>query len=348
MNTKYFYNFPTGGEVYKWYEECYAKGCDLMMKREYSEALYYLMRAAIGNGNANAYIAYCFQYGLGVERNVCAAEWYYTQYERPGMKMRGWILEHYTKLLPEVKRVMAAVESEPHFSYSFFDRDVGLVEVFQSRIQKPTVTFSPRGVRVHKSLSRYEESPMQLIIKTLENRDYYRSDDNLGALYDGFSRDYPLFKVTIKYDNVPSIQSAKRDGRYWISVPRDLDFRHYGTREYLIDYAKRLMLKEAKVYLTPRVALMSQQTGLLCSNLLVNGNRNYLGRFYPSKKHMELTFHLMKSSPEFVDAVIVHELSHIFSLSHDDKFYEGFEQHSSKEMVNIDKKHIGYSPVYDI
>ena len=56
----------------------------------------------------------------------------------------------------------------------------------------------------------------------------------------------------------------------------------------------------------------------------------------------------MKSTPEFVDAVIVHELSHIFSLSHDDKFYEGFEQHSSKEMVNIDKKHIGYSPVYDI
>jgi predicted metal-dependent hydrolase len=63
---------------------------------------------------------------------------------------------------------------------------------------------------------------------------------------------------------------------------------------------------------------------------------------------MELSYHLMKSTPEFVDAVIVHELSHIFGIDHDSEFYRGFETHSSAEVVRIDREYIGYSNVYDI
>lgn len=342
----FFYNISTDAE---WCNECYDKGVELILRKEYKEALYYLMRASKSVYGAHVYIAYCFQYGLGVERNPYAASFHYLYYDRPGCKMSGWVLEQYTKLQSELETLARSGDIERYFTYRFFDREIGDVVVRHSvDTQTPSVKFTKDGIRVYKSKSIYEEPTMTLIFKALDNRDWYRNGDNLGALYDGFTRDYPLFKVTVRYDDVANVCSVKRDGRYWVSVPRNVDMGLYSVREYLIEYIKGLMLKEAKAYLTPRVAVISKQVGLSYNELKIVSNRNYIGRFYSNTKNMELSYHLMKSTPEFVDAVIIHELSHVFGKSHDAEFYRGFEAHSSAETVRIDRESIGYSSVYDI
>lgn len=349
MKENFFYNLPAGSALYKWHQECYNKSIEHLHRYEYSEALYYFMRAAITTTSAYAYIAYCFQYGYGVERNPYAALWFYDCYARPGVKMSGWVLNHYTRLMAEVDELKRCGNMERYHKYRFFDREIGPIEVVcSSRTQNPTVKFTRDGVRVYKSLSIYEESPMELVLKALENRDYYRRRDSLGAIYDGFTRDYPLFSVGVKHDAVADITSVKRGGRHWVLVPYDVDLTLYATREYIIDFIKRLMLKDAKEYLPRRVEAMSQQTGLKCSGVKVVGVRTKLGCFYCRTMQMELSYHLMKSTPEFVDAVIVHELSHIFGKDHDSEFYRGFETHSSAEVVRIDRENIGYSNVYDI
>ena len=284
----YFYNIQKDHE---WCEECYNRGIEHIQRKEYKEALYYFMRASVSVYSAYAYIAYCFQYGLGVERNPYAASWYYLYYDRPGCRMSGWILKHYTKLQPELEALKRSGELERYLTYRFFDKEVGDVMVrHSSDTQTPSVKFTKDGVRVYKSQSIYEELPMKLIFKALDNRDWYRNGDKLGAIYDGFTRDYPLFKVTVKYDNVETVCSVQRDGRYWVLVPRNMDFSLYTTREYLIEYIKGLMLKEAKAYLTPRVAVVSKQVGLSYNELKISGSRNYLGCFYSKRKSMELRF----------------------------------------------------------
>ena len=110
------------------------------------------------------------------------------------------------------------------------------------------------------------------------------------------------------------------------------------------------MKKQAAYYVLERLKTISKNVGIEYSKckILSERGKRYIACFYPKTKVMEVSYHLIKSTPEYIDTILIHELCHTFSLSHDALFYAKMEEVSSKEYVRIDKEKIGYCRVYDI
>lgn len=137
---------------------------------------------------------------------------------------------------------------------------------------------------------------------------------------------------------------------YTILVPRDINFDLVQTREYIIEYAISLMKVQAKSYITKRIKELSEQTGLEYDKckLISLRNKSYLGMYYYESKIVEISFHVIKSSKEYLDSLLIHELCHSLVKDHDDEFYALMERVSSKEFVEINKNFIGYCKILDI
>lgn len=70
--------------------------------------------------------------------------------------------------------------------------------------------------------------------------------------------------------------------------------------------------------------------------------------YYCDSKIVDISFHVIKSSEKYIDALLIHELYHSLVENHDEEFYALMERVSSKEYVKIDKEYIGYCNSFDI
>lgn len=346
MGKTYFYNFPNNSIGDKFYKDNYDKGMMCYKNKQYEDAVFYLRRACVYYDSAKVALGYCYKNGTGVEKNLFKALHLYR------MCMSRYQRE--CKLDEKIDAIVKIIEDnnlkENDNEEYIYDKVLGKIKIcWSTYIDHSIVKFCKDYILVTTS---YQVADIAIddIYKALATRDYYRNDDNLMYIDENFKRDYPLFKLRIARNNSNEWSYKNQNEIYTILVPKNADFNLVQVREYIIEYANILMKKQATSYILERLKIISKNVGIEYSKCKILSERgsNYIGRFYPKTKVIEISYHLIKSSPEFIDTILIHELCHTFSNYHDALFYAKMEEVSSKEYVRIDKEDIGHCNVYDI
>ena len=110
-------------------------------------------------------------------------------------------------------------------------------------------------------------------------------------------------------------------------------------REYIIKHGINLLKRAAEEYLPQRIAALAAKTGLRYSKCKVVAKS--WGYYHYRSGVVSLSYYLMKCTPEFVDAVILHELVHSLCKFHDKKFYDTLGHYGGQRVVEVDKNSIG-------
>lgn len=350
MELDQIYNFPVDAFSVSYSKRIYQLGKESYKSKDYHQALFYFRRISKYHFPfAVCYLAYMYNHALGVERDPILAYIYYRGYKsfvKPE-SLPSWFDKEFSELNEQVSSQWKNIE---RYEYGFFDDEFGNVKVVHLITnQNENVRFTSNAIVYTTNFSTCSEIlPLVGIYKHIKRLNHLRKGDNLGRIYDGFSREYPLFKLSVVKSSVSKFTHTKEGEINVVKVPKGFDMNLVQTREYIIEFAKNIMFKEANAYLQNRVDYISKQVGLEYSSLEVTKNRTFLGYFFFDTKLMRLTYHLLKSDPEFIDSVIIHELCHALAVEHDKYFYSQIEKYSSRRMVEVDIKKIGYSSVYDI
>ena len=347
MKENFYYGFPSGSVDYKFYDLHYNKGKELYKNKQYEEAVFHLRRAMYHYEWAKSCLAYCYNHGLGVERNLLTA---LTLYKSLMFRTREsqWIKDEMKKIETELNTTKNNFKED---EVTLFDKELGNIKVtFSAYINHSIVRFCNDYISVTVGSGETADAAIAKIYKSLASKDWNRRCDNLMRVDENLERDYPLFKLRLEKADVDKFSYKKHNEKYTILVPRDINFNLVQTREALIEYAISLMKIQAKSYITKRIKELSEQAGLEYDKckLISLRNKSYLGMYYYDSKIVEISYHVIKSSEKYIDSLLIHELCHSLVENHDDEFYALMERVSSKEFVEIDKNFIGYCKILDI
>ena len=346
MSETYYYSFPNNSIGYEFYKDNYDKGMMCYKNKQYEDAVFYLRRACFHYDVAKHALANCYKNGAGVEKNLFRALRLY--------RMCVFSYQKECKLDEKINAIVKIIEDNnlkknDNEEY-IYDKVLGKIKICRSQyIYHSIVKFCKDYILV---TTGYAVADMVIddIYKALATRDCCRRYDNLMYIDENFKRDYPLFKLRIARNNSDEWSYINHNEIYTVLVPKNADFNLVQVREYIIEYANILMKKQAALYILERLKVISKNVGIEYSKCRILSKRgaNYIGYFYPQTKVMEVSYHLIKSTPKYIDTLLIHELCHTFHLSHDALFYAKMEEVSSKEYVEIDRGYIGYCDVHDI
>ncbi len=111
--------------------------------------------------------------------------------------------------------------------------------------------------------------------------------------------------------------------RYFTNDPSKKDDPHYfylsmNTKDPIAKY-KKLYLE----YLKKRVVEIGKEMGVDLSSWTIRTGLflTYAGVCFPTKHQMKFDYRLFAYVSEVSDCIIYHEITHIFELKHNDKFY---------------------------
>lgn len=319
-------------------EEQWDRGYELFAEGHYAAAVELFRRAATEcHMPSECYLGYCHSHGLGVERNLFEAlRWYgrNTLYS-------DWVKQDVRAVEEEIARLGLTDSRE---AVEFTDSEFGPIRVtFSARINYPQVRFNSTYTAVTLHTSSPYDAAVSAICKALVAADWRRQGYDYGRIDENFKIDYPLFSLRIARGQTERYSYRVEGSCYTIIAPQSVNFDAVYTREYIIDYGCKLLAKAAEEYLPRRIAEISKRTGLYYSRCRVVKTKKNLGTYYPNSGVVDFSYLLIKSSVEYVDTVILHELVHSLCGNHDKHFYDTMRHYGTERAVAIDKNAIGYN-----
>lgn len=343
MKESYFYNLQCGTRISN---EHYSAGKELYKNKDYERALHHFWRASVDNIWAKLYIGACYSRGKGVNRNPLIAYHLLKKFTNKSSFSEFAVNE--VKRLDEELQRMSDSEKSALKHDVIYDSEFGKIEVIYTNIENPSVTFGMDGIKVRLRLAEYY-SVFYYIYKRLNLNDFERGSDSLGRIDENFTREYPLLKLAVSKEDVDKAYVRNKGSLYTLVVPLNTNFSLAYVRESCIElFKKKALYTHASKYLPLRLEQISKEVGVEYKSCKINSNRSFIGKFSQNNKLVEFSYHLIKSTPEYIDSVIIHELTHSFVLGHGNDFYQKMEELSSEHIVMVDKKYIGYSNIYDI
>jgi predicted metal-dependent hydrolase len=145
-----------------------------------------------------------------------------------------------------------------------------------------------------------------------------------------------------------------RKSRTYIKEARALKFAeniaYYDQEEILIYTPKNSIMqakqtlekhlrKQANLFFQKRTAILATQMNLQYNRITIRGQKSRWGSC-SKNKNLNFNWRLILTSPEIIDAIIIHELAHLKHLNHGPKFYALVEKYcptykkQNKELKN--------------
>lgn len=328
-----FYNLGEGYYSEQLRQQQCQQAKELFRAGRYDEAVTLFRRAATDyNLDACYYLGYCYSHGLGVGQDYFQAlRWY-----RGSGRWSEWARRD----VERIREQIGDIKTPSPESVVFTDSEFGEIRVHLSKESDyAQVRFCGGYTYVNQHYSEPYDLAVAHICRALVNADWRRQDADYGRIDENFEINFPLFKLGIER-GVGSKYSFRRSGTlYTIITPANINFDNPCVREYIIKYGIGLLKRAAEEYLPQRIAALAAKTGLRYSKCKVVAKS--WGYYHYSSGVVSLSYYLMKCTPEFVDAVILHELVHSLCKFHDKKFYDTLGHYGGQRVVEVDKNSIG-------
>lgn len=161
-------------------------------------------------------------------------------------------------------------------------------------------------------------------IKSLENRKEKIKQwiDDEKILYRG--EYYTIYRVVKECKNV-KIHIDDSQSKLIITVPKNLE--EYEIKKRVDKLVKKHLKNETEGILMEALPYWNNKMNLKHNTMIVKDTIGRYGSCIPTKKALQFSSRLAMLPQEAVDAVIVHELSHIVYKNHDKNFYNLVERY---------------------
>ena len=315
------------------FEPNFNTGHALFKEGRYAEAVSHFRGLAQLYINAMSWLAWCHQHGLGVPQDLYTARlWYRMAMERDyGARLKGGWAENELRKLEQME-----LHARKENCVEFEDFVCGRV-IVKHGDGGLSVLFKDTCIECKRSLELPYDFVTSDIIAKHNQRERARNDSvSPLCINDGLVRDYSRFHFRLERGGGDNYSSRKEGDCYTLIVPQKVNLNQIVARETVIRYGMKFMRLAAEEYIPKRLAALSQKSGLKYNNCRITGNRRSYGLFYVETQDIELSFHLMKCSDKFIDAVLMHELCHSLYSGHGADFYNALLQYAGKELYDID------------
>ena len=208
------------------------------------------------------------------------------------------------------------------------------------------ITMYFRGNVLNISKSKYLSNKKMLeFIQQKEEQIYEqylkimsKENDKMKHWYTGEKISYKGedFCIQIEYVSKKRIKIIldEENKRFIIEIPEML--KDEDNKAIIDKYVKRFLCVKTKEYLEKRLPYWSQKMQVLYYEYKVRDARSKYGSCIPSKRALHFSNRLIMLPEDKIDAIIVHELSHMTYANHSDKFY-GLVQKYIPNYFEIDK-----------
>lgn len=194
-----------------------------------------------------------------------------------------------------------------------------------------------RGNVLNISKSKYvSKRKMIAVIKQNEEQIYEqylkiisKENDKMKHWYTGEKISYKGedFYVQIKYVSKKRLKIIldEKNKRFMIEIPEILE--NQDNKAIIDKYVKRFLCVKTKEYLEKRLPYWSQKMKIEYKECKVGDATSKYGSCIPSKKVLHFSNRLIMLPEDKIDAIIVHELSHMTYANHSNKFYQLVQQY---------------------
>lgn len=309
-------------------------GYTLFNKGLYAEAVSHFRGLSRYYTNAMSWLAWCHQCGLGVPQDLYTArKWYRMamKHDYGSTLKSSWVGNE----LRNLEQMDLHVREESRVQFDDFV--CGRVHVKHSK-DSLSVLFKDTYIECRRSLELPYDFIVCDIIELHNKRERTRNDSVPPlCINDGLVRDYSHFHFRMERGEGDNYACRKEGDCYTLTVPQKVNLNQIVAHETVIRYGKRFLQLAAEEYIPKRLAELSQKSGLKYNSCKVTGNRKSYGLFYLDTRNIEISYHLMKCSDKFIDAVLMHELCHSLYPEHDTDFYKALLHYAGKELYKIDR-----------
>ncbi len=210
---------------------------------------------------------------------------------------------------------------------SVFVEDVGEIQIRPSkRARQMRLAVSARsGIYVVKPRGANEWMVRRFVNSNktwLKNRLDSMPDKLILPNGERFSRTKTL-KITGD-SNVRDVVISEVGNELQVALPVEVKFDDQTVQDKIMKHVVKIWRSEAKIYLPKRLARLSGLHGLGYKDVRVKYMHTRWGSC-SSANNINLNIQLMRLEPEFIDHVILHELTHTEEHNHSKAFWTLFE-----------------------
>ncbi|HMQ96137.1 MAG TPA: SprT family zinc-dependent metalloprotease [Candidatus Saccharibacteria bacterium] len=206
---------------------------------------------------------------------------------------------------------------------SFIDEKLGEVVVHRNA--------RSRGIRIKPSLTGQLVAiappliPLSLIKLTVKKSrkdlEKIRINNQLPLYAHGQAIGKSHSLHVVSDDTVEEIAIVTRDRTIICRIPPDLEPSSPKVQQAIREYIVKILRKEAKTYLTRRLAVLAGRHGYSYAKVRFPHAASRWGSC-SSNGTISLNIALMKLSLEEIDYVLIHELCHTIEMNHSSRFWQ--------------------------
>lgn len=297
-------------------------GQEHYLKKEYKEAIDCFIHG-IAESDYIACLAWlgsCYEYGLGVPKDLVAAKDLYT-----GAYKVMYTSDRRDKLGIWIQERLECLKDIPVYdTMSKFIEGVGNVKVIR-RLETPydpqvRYNLDELVVTVQSRSSLYRGFAFAQV-KVPEMARTWTCDGER-RFFDGYTLDTDLFSLKVLRGKTDKYTS-RLDGRNcYVYFPQKANLDYIYVQQSILKKVRNLLVKRAQVALPPILKEVADRTGTSFQKCEVTSVvRDYLAYNYGKGKKIVFSVNAVQLPMDSVEALCIHELAHNFVNNHSSDFY---------------------------
>ena len=315
----------------------FERGRELYNGKRYEEAAEYFLLSIVKERSnvSRAWLAGCYEYGLGVGKDLhMAKDLYHVSYNNIGHSKRNtkfcaWVQER----LEQLKGVADCN------SMSRFIDGIGNVKVIKNLNgpESPQLRYNINETVVSGDL---KDTFAELFYFAEENIPRVNKEwtcDGKNRFHDGYTLDTHHFRLLVTRGCSDSYTTRLDDRDCYVTFPKNANLNYIYVQETILKKVKEVIFKRAQVVIPQVMQRVSERINAQYRNCIVVKALRGFWALYDFDTH-DVTFcaGCVQLPEKSLEALCIHELTHSFVRGHDKDFHDKMLELGGQEMCDLD------------
>ena len=316
----------------------FERGYELYNSKKYKEAAEHFLLSITKEHSsaAEAWLAHCYEWGLGVEKDLLLAmDLYQTAYNRTGHSQRtkelwAWVqnrLEH----LKDIPFCGSTVK---------FIHGIGNVKVIRNinGPYPPQLRYNIDEAVVSTDMKSSIVEMLDFARETITQLNSNWTCDGKSRFFDGYTLDTHHFRLIVARGKSDSYLT-RLDGRdCHVTFPHSADLNYIYVQETILKKVRDILYKRAQVVIPHVLQRVSDRINVPYRKcIVVKTLRNASAMYFPDSCDIKFTAMSIQLPEKTLEALCIHELTHSFVNGHGKDFYDKMLELGGPEMCDLDK-----------
>lgn len=315
----------------------FERGRELYNGKRYEEAAEHFLLSIVKERSnvSRAWLADCYEYGLGVGKDLhMAKDLYHVSYNNIGHSKRNtkfcaWVQER----LEQLKDVANCN------SMSRFIDGIGNVKVIKNLNgpERPQLRYNINETVVSGDLKDTFAELFHFAEENIPRINKEWTCDSKNRFHDGYTLDTHHFRLLVTRGGSDNY-ITRLDGRdCYVTFPKNANLSYIYVQETILKKVKEVIFKRAQVVIPQVLQRVSERINAQYRNcIVVKALRGFWALYDFATCDVTFCASCVQLPEKSLEALCVHELTHSFVRGHDKDFHDKMLELCGQEMCDLD------------